>query len=173
MNIEDFFTKGFTYTNDSEVFKPIESVFDHIVWYKNPAKQDVLYTEKNKHLQQALDSTMNLLGEKYVSMLSPKFSTGYCDMWNGVDDGTDKWHNDGREGPNLFFILYFNSMNESIGGGIGFRETQTKKQTGFIWPQKYDVLMGSQRPQYEHLVEHLNKPIERTVANFGFSVEGF
>jgi len=172
MNLIDLYTKGFCCFNNSSVFEPLESIIDQIIWYANPDKKTVMYTEKNEILQNALDDTLIMLSNQYVKNISPVYSAGYTDMWNGVDDGTDKWHNDGREGPNLFFILYFNSMDKDIGGGIGFRETQCQKETGFIWPKKYDILIGSQRPQYQHKVEPLHKPVERIVANFGFYVEG-
>lgn len=173
MDLTDFFVKGYVQTNDETVFAPLELILDEIEWEQKTYTDWYWRPRQTDRLQEKLLETHNLLAKKYVEQLFPKYKLGYRDIWNGIDVGADNYHNDLNEGPNAMFLLHFNNMNEKIGGGFGFRNSVTKHESGFMYPQKYDVIFGSQQSNWEHRASKLNiLPTDRIVANFGFYIEG-
>lgn len=163
-----FFTKGFTVENNPNVFHPILKILDSLEWDQKDYTYWYWRPKETSVLKDALIETHEILSKQYISKIFSNYKFGYRDLWNGIDIGADNFHNDLNEGPNVFFLLYFNTMDDTTGGGIGFRDSVTKEETGFLYPQKYDVLLGSQQSSWEHRVEKMKKQTNRIVANFGF-----
>jgi len=160
-------------TNNPLMFNSLEKILDTIEWEQKDYTNWYWRPKQTTELKQALLDTHNLLATEYVDKLFPKYELGYRDLWNGIDIGADNYHSDLNEGPNAFFLLYFNTMTKDTGGGFGFRNAITKEETGFIYPKSYDIIFGSQQSCWEHRAENLNTyPIDRLVANFGFVCEG-
>ncbi len=173
MDLTDFFVKGYTQTNDEEVFAPLEEILDQVEWEQKPYTDWYWWPKQTDLLKEKMIETHNLLGKKYVEQLFPNYTLGYRTLWNGIDIGADNYHSDLNEGPNSMFLLHFNNMNEETGGSFGFRNSITKEESGFMYPQKYDVIFGSQQSNWEHRASKLNViPTDRIVANFGFYIEG-
>lgn len=165
-------TKGHYKFNDKSFFLHLETALENVVWDK-PEKNDPYFftTEITNKINQALDETANLIADRIVSKIDPHNTQGYKYIWNGTELSICRWHNDLKEGPNLFFLLYLTDMDPDCGGEIEFRSTHTKEVTGSILPKKYDVVIGSQELDWEHQVGVFKcGPMERITCNFGFYV---
>lgn len=172
MDFATFFVKGYSHTNDPTTCALLENTIKDLEWSREDYADWYWLPKQTKSLEDALLETHNLLAKKYVEQMSSNYSMGYRDLWNGIDKGAEHYHSDLNEGPNAMFLLYFNSMNENIGGGIGFRHSITKEESGLVYPQKYDIIFGSQQSMWEHRASKMNiVPNDRIVATFGFYIE--
>jgi hypothetical protein len=133
----------------------------------------------NYHLngmRNKIKKTADLLYETYLSKYDNCYENKkliYSYIWNGACDGSSSWHNDLKEGANVFFLLYFTDMEQGVGGEIMFRNmTQNKKVTCYHLPKKYDLILGSQDLNFQHRVEDFRKPnVQRITMNFGFNIK--
>jgi hypothetical protein len=165
-------TKGHYKFNDKSFFIYLEKALESVVWGK-PQDDDPYFftTEITDEINIALSKTANTIDDKIVSKIDPDNKQGYKYIWNGTEFSICRWHNDLKEGPNLFFLLYLTDMNPDCGGEIEFRSAHTKEVTGSILPQKYDIVIGSQELDWEHQVSpFLCGPMERITCNFGFYI---
>jgi hypothetical protein len=166
----DIILKGHTHFNNKEDFIFLEDVIENISWIQDK-EENYRYIKNDKKIDSALHNTMDLLGRKYVSIIDKNYKMGYKSIWNGTESSSCVWHNDLKEGPNLFFLLYYTDVDPNCGGEIEFRRTETKQVTGSITPKKYDIVMGSQELCWEHRVGHFKcAGMERITANFGFYI---
>jgi hypothetical protein len=173
MDLDNFFSKGYTTVNDQAMFLPLEKILNTIEWEQETYTHWYWRPKQTSALKDALLETHKLLAEKYISNTFPNYELGYRDLWNGIDIGADNYHNDLNEGPNAMFLLHFNDMNEETGGGFAFRNSVTEEETGFMYPKKYDIIFGSQQDNWEHRATKLNIiPVDRIVANFGMYLKG-
>lgn len=159
MIMEDFFTKGFTYTFDYELVTHIreEDLRDPESWFQTD--EGTMYP-----LGYDLSAAMDYLQHKYVTPLFGKNEKGYNYIWNHNEKTVQVWHNDLREGPNLFFLYYLNDVYS--GGEIRFRVDGV--ETGQVQPRTGLLVMGSQEAHVEHKAEPTDET--RILSNFGFYV---
>jgi hypothetical protein len=166
-------TKGHYKFSDKSFFVYLEKALENVVW--EPPEEDDPYfftTDITREIQKSLDDTANLISDKIVSLIDSSHTQGYKYIWNGTEFSICRWHNDLKEGPNLFFLLYLTDMNPDCGGEIEFRSAHTKEVTGSILPKKYDIVIGSQELDWEHQVGAFKcGPMERITCNFGFYVK--
>lgn len=158
---------GFIKVNDPEMFKYLEDIES---WeWKN--LHGLRLIKRNTTIEEALIKTQRLIGDKYISKIDPMYKFGGdCDIVNGMDDATLSWHNDNIEGYNLSVLLYWDSMDEDIGGMIKFRDISNKEAVGEFYPQKYDVSFMNHGPAFEHIVTPLKLPMNRRVATFNYNI---
>ncbi len=171
MIYDDFFNNGFSLINDPEVFVYLEDI-DYWEWL-NWKHQGLQLIKRTDEIQNAIDKTQILLGEKYVSKFDPNYKLGKeCEIVNGMDDATLSWHNDNIEGYNLCILLYFDTMDHDIGGKTKFRHMASKEISGEFYPKKYDVSFMNHCLRFEHVVTPLNFSMHRRVASFNFNING-
>jgi hypothetical protein len=171
--LSNLMIKGHYRFNDPSLFKFLDKSLENVIWNK-PVEKDPYFftTEITEDIDKALILTSNLLGNNIVSLIDNDYKEGYKYIWNGTELSICRWHNDLKEGPNIFFLLYLTDMNPECGGEIEFRSTHTKEVTGSILPKKYDVVIGSQELDWEHRVGAFKcGPMERITCNFGFYVK--
>ncbi len=169
----DLNTKGHHKIQDKSFFVYLEKALENVIWDK-PEEDDPYFftTEITDEISEALNKTADMIGERIVSLIDKDHVQGYKFIWNGTELSICRWHNDLKEGPNLFFLLYLTDMNAECGGEIEFRSTHTKEVTGSILPQKYDLIIGSQELDWEHQVGVFKcGPMERITCNFGYYVK--
>jgi hypothetical protein len=165
---EDFLTKGCARINDLSVFSEID--FESLRW-KNSGMVGLPIIERDEQIQQAINITQKILGEKYVKILDDNYTIGeMCEIVNGMDDATLSWHNDLIEGYNVCILLYFDSMDDDIGGDISFRDSATKEITESFYPQYGDVLIMNHSNRFDHVVSPLKIPLHRRVASFNYYI---
>lgn len=166
---ENFFNKGFSVINDKEVFKYIEGIES---WeWKNLKTEGLQLVVKSPGVIDAIQKTHLLLAEKYVRLIDPNYKLGGdCDIVNGMDEATLSWHNDECEGFNLCILLYWDSMDEEIGGQTCFRDISSAELTGQFYPQRYDVSFMNHCSRFEHVVTPLKLPMNRRVGLFNYNI---
>ena len=165
---EQFITKGFVRLNDPTMFSEID--FEDLRW-KNSGMVGLPIVERDDLVQRGIDTTQRLLGAKYVSIFDENYKLGdLCEIVNGMDEATLSWHNDLVEGYNLCILLYFDTMDEDIGGAISFRYTNSDHIETF-YPKHGDVLIMNHSKRFEHVVSPLNIPLHRRVASFNYIID--
>jgi hypothetical protein len=165
----EFFNNGFCKFNDPEVFKFLHDI-DSWEW-KNWKDQGLQLIKRNHTIESAIIQTQKYIGEKYICKLDENYVLGdECEIVNGMDDATLTWHNDNIEGYNLCVLLYFDSMDEDIGGMTRFRDINTKKLTGEFYPQQYDVSFMNHCLRFQHVVTPLILDMPRRVALFNYKI---
>lgn len=165
---EDFINKGCVKINDPSMFSEID--FESLIW-KNSGMIGLPIVERNEHIEIAISKTQKKLGEKYVKLLDEEYKVGeLCEIVNGMDQPTLVWHNDLVEGYNLCILLYFDSMDEDIGGAISFRDSITKEITESFYPKYGDILIMNHSKRFEHIVSPLIIPLHRRVASFNYYI---
>ncbi len=158
---------GYYKVNDPEVFKFLEAI-DGWSW-NNLKDQGLQLITRTPEVNHAIDNTHQFIAEKYVRHLDNNYKFGSeCDIVNGMDDATLSWHNDSQEGYNLSILLYFDTMDNDIGGELSFRNINSKEITGSFYPKKYDIAFMNHGTQFEHLVQSLKLPLARRVATFNY-----
>ena len=157
--------KGFYHFNDPEVFPYLKTFYyaGPMVKYEK-VKYPILYYPVGKML---LRATQIKLKKKYLSEF--KTTSGNVDAWRGIDNLTDQWHNDIIEGYNTAFLMYLSDMDESTGGGIQFKRTDSNK-IHTVYPKKYDIIVMNQSEIFRHRVLPLVKQINRDTANIEFNI---
>ena len=165
---ESFITKGCVRVNDSSMFSEID--FETLTW-QNAGMIGLPIVKKTDDVKLAISKTQKLIGEKYVKTLDENYNIGeLCEIVNGMDQPTLEWHNDLVEGYNLCVLLYFDSMDEEIGGSISVRNSITKEITESFYPQYGDILIMNHSKRFEHIVSPLNIPLPRRVASFNYYI---
>lgn len=166
---DSFYNRGFCVVNDKEVFKHIEDIES---WeWKNLKQEGLQLVVKTPEVVDAINKTQLLLAEKYVRLLDPNYTLGGdCEIVNGMDEATLSWHNDKCEGFNLCILLYWDTMDEEIGGQTCFRNISSLEVMGGFYPQKYDVSFMNHCSRFEHIVTPLKLPMNRRVALFNYNI---
>jgi hypothetical protein len=161
MNITDIFTKGFTCTEDPipyDILSPLIGVSSTVSY------SELKMLKETKEVIALYDEVQQYLGDTYVSQLSDNYTKGYRSMWNHTESTTKTWHNDFKEGYNIFFMCYFNTPDS--GGELKFRAEGV--ETGVIKPRPKLLVLGSQELVYEHKV--MPHTGDRWAFNSGFSI---
>ena len=164
----DFYSEiklnGFYHFNDPAAFTYLKWYYRMPLVKYETVKYPILYYPIGKFI---LRKTQRKLKNKYLSKL--KTTSGNVDAWRGVDNLTDNWHNDIIEGYNTAFLLYLSDMDESTGGGIQFKRTDSN-EIHTVYPKKYDIIVMDQSDIFRHRVIPLIKPINRDIANIEFNI---
>jgi hypothetical protein len=162
MIMSDFIEKGFTHTFDYEILKHIREED-----LRNP--NEWLCDDHGMRYPSRFDLTnaMDYIRNKYVYPLFGENEKGYNDIWNHSEPTVLVWHNDLKEGPNLFFLYYLTDVYK--GGEIRFRVNG--KETGHVQPRVGLLVMGSHESHVEHKVEPTLE--DRIVSNYGFYVKSY
>ncbi len=132
-------------------------------------------------LDNAIKICHNYLGDKYIKLLSNKYSLyGQPEIVNGVDAPSTNWHNDLKEGANVAILMYFTSAsNPTTGGCLKVRNAETKSLSCMIYPAKADLVILNHNKVWEHKVEEFERTLdektgvfsdERIVGCFDFNI---
>jgi hypothetical protein len=166
--IDNFLSKGHIYLNDSNAFKYIDI---HNVQWSDPGCIGLSVAIKDQELKNQLVETQTYLAKKYVKEIDNNYKISEkIDLVNGMDKATLEWHNDMIIVSNLCVLMYFDSMDEDIGGAIQFRNTKTKELINSYYPKQHDIVIMNQSEQFEHMVTSLKIKMPRKVASFHYFV---
>lgn len=163
---ENLYINGYYHTNDLEITKNLISTFDLFAWSKE-GKQ-YYYAEHDQQHSAMLDS-VKLLEEKYVKFIMPTYQPVKFYLWNGVDSGTEVWHEDYKEGFTISFLCYMSDMTKETGGAIYFRNQNDKKNYVKIYPKIGDIIIMNHSNPFQHKVELLKSNASRFTFHVGFS----
>jgi len=152
IDFSDFIIKGYAQTIDKELYSFIDV----------PEVNDNQFEMLNIDINEA----NKYIVDKYVIPLFGNYNKTDHSIWKGSEDSTCEWHNDLREGYNIFFLYYMTDIKNN--GELMVRMNNEK--TGIIQPSKYDLIMLSQAPNVQHKVIHTDDV--RIVANFMYDIDG-
>lgn len=158
---------GYFHFNDPEIFKYLKMYYNIPMVKCESCKYPFCYYPIGRTM---IRLTQRLIYKKYLKDYDLSF--GSCDAWRGIDNGTDRWHNDSIEGSNTAFLLYSSTMSKETGGGIQFRDINVRNKETTIYPKKFDIIVMDQNDQFQHRVIPLKKPINRDIANVEFNIRG-
>lgn len=113
-----------------------------------------------------------LLGLHYEiskRFVEPSFKTFTIEkrrLWKGVNKDATVWHNDGREGPNCFFLLYFSDMESLKEGAVHFKN---KTKEWKVYPNRGKLAAVNCLPEFLHKADQTKH--ERIIASFYFNLD--
>jgi hypothetical protein len=163
--INQMLTKQF-YENGFEVFdrkKYISYInVSEIEWEYEGGLNNDYHPKNNKEF---IDKCLLTIHYEIQNDIVPQSIMRKRRIWEGVNQDALNWHNDYREGPNCFFLLYFSDMDESKGGAVYFRN---KVREWKIYPQKGLLVAVNCLNNFQHKAEKSN--CKRIVSSFYFDL---
>ena len=163
---EELLLNGFCIINDASAFIHLEKY--NFTWIKNQSETYYFDTILDSTLIKTLSLTHKLIGEKYFQSVG-NYITTTNSIWNGIDEGTLRWHNDLLFGSNIAVLFYFNTLTKLTGGELGIRNNSTHEEV-VVYPTQYDIIILNQDLIWEHKVNQLKTEISRIVAHFDFYI---
>ena len=163
---EELTLNGFCKINDVSAFVHLEKY--NFTWIKNQSETYYFDTILDSTLIKTLSLTHKLIGEKYFQSVG-NYITTTNSIWNGIDEGTLRWHNDLLFGSNIAVLFYFNTLTKLTGEELGVRNKTTQEEV-VIYPTQYDIVILNQDLIWEHKVNQLKTEISRIVAHFDFYI---
>lgn len=117
-------------------------------------------------INKQLEMVSRILKSKYIDDAFTESKFVRYIMWEGVDADSANWHNDGFEGMNVFFLMYFDDMHESTNGAVHFKYPGGEET---FYPKRGDVFVLNQSPGFFHRAEKAT--VQRRQASFDFLVD--
>lgn len=115
--------------------------------------------------QAMMDWFVNYVSKKYVEPLYKKYEVIYFAVWDGVDLGSTKWHNDAVEGFDFNVLYYYDDTDETVGGQIEFKNHEGEV---CIYPKKGDLVFINQNGKFYHRANRSTAP--RRVASIEYKI---
>jgi hypothetical protein len=115
--------------------------------------------------QEKLNRMHEHISEKYIRALFDDFEMKRNGMWEGVDYGSSKWHNDFTDGDPFTsnFLIYIDS-NES-GNCIEIRNASDSFK---VIPKENEFVWLNQNRKFEHRATHVSG--QRRLLSFEFYI---
>jgi hypothetical protein len=155
----NFLTKGYAHFHENNLIDL--SIFKITnVEIKGDLKNNFTFEEKI-----LLEYFVNYISENYVSTLYNNFEVTYYSVWNGVHEGSTKWHNDSDEGFNFGVNYYHDNTDENIGGSVEFRYPGGEDT---VYPKSGDLIFINQNKNFLHKANRSKS--SRRVASIEYKV---
>jgi hypothetical protein len=163
MDIKNFFDNGFCSLFDYELAQEIN--LKTINWKYEGGEKNDFVPEKNSFLDAELLNVHMKIAEKYVDKYFSEYHVKKRRIWKGVNEDATFWHNDLREGPNCFFLLYFSNMEKINEGAVYFK---SGKKEFKIYPKPGTLIAVNCSENFFHKADFTDK--ERIQASFCFDI---
>lgn len=162
--LQDFFIKGFQIFDGKPYHDFLQPTVD-ITEFKSFAG-DEYHPSTNEELIKIMLLQMHLqIAEDIVEKYFQTYVIGRRKLWEGVNPGALKWHNDFKDHTNTFFLLYHNDTSEETGGAINFRYNGVEEK---IYPQAGTLIFFNSENNFEHRAENSIK--QRVVSSYYFDI---
>lgn len=160
MLTDEFYVNGFQIFDGKKYTKYID--VSSIQWeYEGGVNND--YHPKDN--QDFIDACLLTIHCEILNDIVPAAEIRKRRIWEGVNLDATKWHNDYREGPNCFFLLYFSDMDPTTNGAVHFRNAFNEWK---IYPKTGTLVAVNCLNNFEHRAEKPN--CTRVVASFYFDL---
>lgn len=167
--IKQLLEQGYYKTADANAFEFIDI---YSVAWTDEGTVPLQMVVRSPETQQALETTQQWLGEKYLQPVFGDYHCDYCDLVKGMDDNVYEWHNDYEIGRvNLGILLYFSDTDETTGTDVQVRTAITKQSTGSFYPKAGDIAILNHTVNFEHLVTAQKIKLPRIAASFHYHVD--
>lgn len=158
--MHNFFTKGYytgQITNDLNFFNNYEFV-------------DCNYSEKlniEPEVQRYLNELHSFFSENLIAKVFSSFTIKSNGMWNGVDEGSSKWHNDFEDGDpfNSNILLY---LDDNFKSG-NYLQVTDQNEVYTIYPKINEFVWLNQAKCFKHRAHH--KSGIRRLLSFEFYID--
>ena len=163
--LEDFNTKGFVVFQS----KPLVNLIDidgFSMKYEGEMLRDNNAEDLPELINRQLEMAAVILQEDFINEMFEESEFIKYIVWEGVDADSAAWHNDGFEGMNAFFLIYFDDMSEETGGAVHFKRGEIENT---VYPKRGDLILLNQAQGYFHRAEKATIP--RRQASFDYMVK--
>ncbi len=98
--------------------------------------------------------------------------TAECGIWDGVDEGSRKFHNDNQfGGMNCSVLCYFDDTSPETGGALYVAPTFERDKYVKVYPKKGTIVLLNQSKSFCHKADpSINR---RTVVGFDYLIKEF
>lgn len=139
--LSNFLLNGYAHFNEPNLLDL--SKFNVI----NVEINDNLDINFSHHEQQLIDKYVEYISKKYVDSIYKNYIVTCCAIWDGVDLGSTKWHNDNNEGFDFSVLHYYDDTSKEIGGQIEFKFPDGET---IIYPKCGDLIFINQDEKFFH-----------------------
>jgi len=166
---DDFFVKGYILYRDPLIDV---SKFDHYDFPDCTDTNENIFNAqislKKTMCQQQLKEIHQYLSDNYVSKIFKNFEMKEFDIWNGVDEGSIKWHNDYEDGDpfNSTFLIYLDDNTPENGNFIAIRSPDCEN---ILYPKRGDFVWLNQKKIFQHKAKHQSG--KRRLLGFEFFID--
>jgi len=162
--LKDFNEKGFVFLRDEDVAGLID-VDSFKLKYNEEMLRDNSENDLPSNVKMQMDIVAEHLKTKYLEKMFDEVNFVKYILWEGVDADTATWHNDGFEGMNAFFLLYFDDQDEETGGEVAFKWGDKEES---FYPKRGDLILLNQAAGFFHRADKAK--IKRRQCSFDFVV---
>jgi hypothetical protein len=168
-SVKDIYTKGYVKLSVPEGLDIIK-LHEFKLLNVEERSRDNTINDVHPELARRLTAFANYLKFEYIT---PEWTDAVYNkfiVWEGVDKDNQGWHTDMFEQYDVFFLYYFDDMDESTGGSINFKwgQLQGEEQTAKYYPKAGDLFMVNNMRGFWHKAESCS--VKRRVASFDFTV---
>jgi hypothetical protein len=158
-------TQGYFLTQVSDLLKLVD--VDHIEWFEQPNK--ILSPVDEEAIASDLSILQNEIGDRIMRPIFGSYRAGNASIWDRTEQSSTVWHNDNREGYNLFALVYFDTMTPGVNGRLYVRNPQGEESSHL--PARGDCVVVNMKQGYEHRVDYtIPRTAVRRVANLCYNV---
>lgn len=165
---EEFFENRFQIFDISESVSDVQ--LNNRIWeYEGGINGDYHLSEQDSFYSTQDSWLLSLhyeIAMQFVETSFSKYTIEKRRLWEGVNKDSSVWHNDLKEGPNCFFLLYFSNLEHLKEGAIYFKN---KCQKWSFYPSVGKLLAVNCVPEFMHKADQTKH--ERIVASFYFNLD--
>lgn len=160
-------------------YKTFQTEFDSIIPFIHAVKFDEVYeddsdpglvpVERTDHISIALKAIQTMIAEQYLYPTAASVEFLHNSIWKGIAKKADQWHSDAVESPDVFFLLYFNDMNQSNTGAFLIKNTNNSHVERVIPSCGTLIAVENTLSNFMHRAEQTTVP--RIAACFRYKVK--
>ena len=164
----EFYVNGFQLFDVSELIS--DTHLENRIWeYEGGVNGDYHLSAEDPFYVLQNSWLLNIhfeISKRFVEPSYKNFTIEKRRLWEGVNDDATKWHNDLREGPNCFFLLYFSDLDTIKEGAIHFKNSSDEWK---IYPKRGLLAAVNCMPEFLHKADKTS--CERIVSSFYFNLD--
>jgi len=161
--IEKFTHDGFFITTGKEYHDIISPLLSDTIWIHEGGESNDYHPKDIKIYNIILHQIHLYIAKNIVEPYFKDYTIEKRRIWEGVNNDATVWHNDLREGPNCFFLLYHSNMKDD--GAIYFK---TKNSEVKIYPTEGMLIGVNCKNNFLHRAEKSKN--KRIVSSYFFNL---
>ena len=163
--IDRFFTDGFAVFDGKRYDDILAPFIDNNLWAYEGGESNDYHPVLDVHMLDVAMTTVHYrLSVDIISHMFEEFTVEKRRVWEGVNHAASQWHNDYREGPNCFFLLYHSNMNND--GEVQFK---AKNHEWTIYPYRGLLVLVNCENNFLHRASPSKQ--QRIISSFYFNIQ--
>jgi hypothetical protein len=144
----DFVSKGFALLDGSAILGMISLNDIYIVNVEHvDGVDDIPKVKRTFSELRQFAKIKKFIQSEFIDPIFPIYEIVSYNIWEGVDSGSLKFHNDSAEGQSFCFLIYLDSQFEATGGAIHFKYPFGEDT---VYPKAGDVAWVNQQTKFQH-----------------------